>query len=72
MIKGNRPYLINRMPFSVHRNLLTKEGYELATEIIYKSESKINMTDIANLFKSVLLESDLTISGAFVQAIKTN
>ena len=72
MIRGNRPYLINRMPYSAHRIILEKEGLNILTEVIYSSESDITLSDLAEIFKNTISEKDLNTSGAFIQAGKSN
>ena len=69
VIKGNRPFLINREPHSTHIRLIKNAGFELLCDNKIKRKSKINRTKIASQFK-YLADEDLNTSGAFIQARK--
>jgi hypothetical protein len=69
MIKGNRPFLINREPHSTHLRLLEENGFELACDLPNQRPSSYSLQDFAPHFR-VMTEEDRTTSGAFMQAIK--
>ncbi len=69
LIVGKRPYLLNRQPFSTHIHLLRSLGFEVVCAITYRDHSGIQRKDLAPRFK-YLSDEDLTISGAFIQAVK--
>jgi len=71
LIRGKRPYLINREPHSTHIAILEEEGFKIVCDIKYKSKSDLNRDKLASRFKSIS-DSDLTTSGAFIQAVKIN
>jgi hypothetical protein len=69
LIKGRRPYLLNREPHSTHITILKEEGYKIVCEQKFKSKSSLTIDDLAPRFKSIS-DDDLTTSGAFIQAVK--
>ena len=69
LIKGKRPYLLNREPHSAHISILNEEGYKIVCDKKIKSESTLNRNRLASRFKFIL-DDDLTCSGAFIQARK--
>lgn len=69
LIRGRRPYLLNRYPHSTHLELLRKYGFEVVRDIKIVMPSRIQRKRLAPRFKN-LTEEDLTTSGAFIQAIK--
>lgn len=71
LIRGKRPYLINREPHSVHVKYLNSEGFQILCDLKVVSESQFHSSQLAPRFKS-MSNSDLTVSGAFIQAIKRN
>ena len=71
LIRGKRPYLLNREPHSTHLDILKKEGFKVLCDKKIESESVFTIGDLAPRFKS-MSEDDLTTSGAFIQAIKIN
>jgi len=69
LIRGNRPYLINREPHSTHIGLLEEFGFELARDITIKDTSGIKRAELAPEFRDIS-DDDLVTSGAFMQAVK--
>jgi len=69
MIRGRRPYLLNREPHSSHLALLKEEGFRILCDKTIKSESTFTVDELAPRFRS-FTEDDLTTSGAFIQAVK--
>jgi hypothetical protein len=68
LIKGNKPFWINRQPHSVHTSVL-KERFRVISDIQYKLPSCISRERLASKF-AVLSDDDLTTSEAFIQAVK--
>jgi len=69
LIKGKRPFLLNREPHATHLASLTEVGFELVCDIRMTSESQITRNELAAKFKSIS-DDDLRTSGAFIQAVK--
>lgn len=69
LIRGKRPFLINRQPLSVHINLIRKHGFEIIKKIPFKRKSEIKRDHLASSFKN-LSDEDLNTSGVFIQARK--
>ena len=70
IIRGRRPYLINRAPCSTHLSLIREAGFEIVTMIPERSDSAVARQSLASPFRG-LSDEDLTTSGIFVQARKT-
>jgi len=69
LIKGKRPYLINREPHSTHLRLLKQTGFNKVCDIKIESPSKISKDNLAPRFRN-MSEDDLITSGTFIQASK--
>jgi len=69
LIKGKRPYLLNREPHSTHIAILIEEGFKVVCDNTIKSESSLTINELAPKFKSISSD-DLITSGAFIQALK--
>ena len=67
--EGKRPFLINRQPHSVHINLLKKNVSNVICNLTRHRTDGIQRSDLAYYWKDILA-SDLTCSGAFIQAKK--
>ena len=70
LIRGRRPYLINRQPVSAHVALLQEQGFELREQTRTKREPAVPRERLAPGFRE-MSEDDLTTAGAFIQAQKT-
>jgi len=70
LIRGKRPYLLNREPLSTHIKLLHKVGFKIKTVLKIKKQSKLTIKDFSKRFQ-YLSEDDFTTSSVFIQAIKT-
>ncbi|WHZ15121.1 MAG: hypothetical protein OJF52_001962 [Nitrospira sp.] len=70
VIRGKRPYLLNRQPHSVHLNLLTKNGLQIVCDQRHTTTSGVTRQQLARRFQH-LSDEDLKTSSAFVQAVKT-
>jgi hypothetical protein len=68
IFKGKRPFVMNRLPCSVHLDLLEKQGFELTCKL-KQYKTGIRRSQLASQWKS-LSDDDLYCSGLFVQARK--
>lgn len=68
ILKGNRPYLINRLAHSDHIEALGKAGFQIISEIKKRGQI-LPRESLASNFLS-FTEDDLRTSGAFIQAVK--
>lgn len=66
---GKRPFMINRQPYSMHKNLIIKNGFNLTGDLTRHRTDGIQRSDLSNYWKNIS-DDDLTCSGAFIQAIK--
>jgi SAM-dependent methyltransferase len=69
LVRGRRPFLLNREPHSTHTELLRRYGFEVVTEIAARRPSDVRRDRLAARFRG-LSEDDLTTSLAFIQAVK--
>ncbi|MDA8136953.1 MAG: methyltransferase domain-containing protein [Desulfobacteraceae bacterium] len=69
LMRGKRPYLINREPHSAHLAILKEQGFKLLCDKKTQSKSNYTLDDLSQRFKSIT-DEDLITSGAFIQAIK--
>ncbi len=69
LIRGKRPYLLNRAPYSAHIRLINDEGFMIICEIKTTSESNLTLRRLAPKYRSISQE-DLVTSGTFIQAVK--
>lgn len=67
LIKGRRPYLINRLPHSQHIKLMNEAGFKVVCDIKNKLPSRINNHDLAPRFRN-MRQDDLTTSSVFIQS----
>jgi hypothetical protein len=70
LIKGNRPYLINREPHSTHIRILQEESFKLVCDKKTKSQSYVTRNNLARRFRDIS-DDDITTSDAFIQATKS-
>lgn len=71
ILRGNRPYLLNRKPHSSHITIIEEEGFRVVCDKKVNSKSIITRNDLASRFKTIP-DDDLTTSGTFIQAVKIN
>jgi hypothetical protein len=69
IIKGKKPYLLNRQSHSAYIELLQRTGFDVVCDIKIKAPSGIRREQLAARFKN-MSDDDLTTSDAFIQAIK--
>ena len=69
LMKGKKPYSLNREPHSTHLTLLTRNGFKVACDLRVKTTSEIKRKQLARRFQN-LTDEDLSTSSALIQAIK--
>jgi SAM-dependent methyltransferase len=69
MMRGRRPYLLNRQPHSTHINLLRKSGFTVNFDKAVSAPSAYRADQLAPRFQR-MAQKDLTTSGTFVIASK--
>ncbi len=69
LIRGKRPFLLNRQPHSVHINLMRKYGFEIVCDVKNRDYSGIQREYLARQLKNMETD-DLVIRTAFIQARK--
>ena len=69
LVRGARPYLLNRLPHSGHRQLLAACSFDIAGEAKVQADSALSRSELARRFQG-LSDDDLTTSGALFQAVK--
>lgn len=69
IIKGSRPYLINRSPCSVHLKFLEQTGFNVECNLQDHRDDGIQRSALAPRWRSIS-KQDLSCAGLFVQARK--
>jgi len=69
IIYGNRAYLINRQPVSMHIDLLNKYGFKYICVKMNIRHDGISRKELSPYWKNIS-ENDLNCAGVFLQAIK--
>lgn len=70
ILVGKRPFLLNRQPYSVHVNLMEKNGFKIICNLRhYRKEGGIQRSQLSSYWRDIS-DDDLTISGTFIQARK--
>jgi hypothetical protein len=69
LIRGRRPYLLNREPASTHVTLLKESGLQIVTQELVHKPSDISRDRLAARFR-YFSEDDLTTKAIFLQALK--
>ncbi|MGP8011957.1 MAG: methyltransferase domain-containing protein [Halobacteriota archaeon] len=71
LIRGNRPYLLNREPYSTHINYLTSHDFKIIHESKHiDEESGIQRTRLSTKYENMSYE-DFVTKSVFIQAIKS-
>lgn len=70
LMRGGRPWFINRKPCSTHIGLAIQTGFNIHAEIKQSARSIISRRQLAGRFKD-LSESDITTAGVLIVASKT-
>ncbi len=69
LLRGKRPYLLNREPYSTHEQLINNAGFRLRSCTKTSSESHLTTKQLAPRFRS-MSQDDLVTSAVFIQAVK--
>jgi hypothetical protein len=69
LIRGRRPYLLNREPASTHLRLIRASGLEVVNEARVGKQSDVARERLAARFRA-MSDEDLTTRAVFVQAVK--
>jgi SAM-dependent methyltransferase len=70
LVRGKDVWLINRLPYSAHVELMEKAGFRIVSEQLVRRASNVRRNQLASQFRSIP-DRDLTTTDAFVQAVKT-
>jgi hypothetical protein len=69
IIRGKRPYLLNREPYATHVNLQKKSGFEIISSIKVENLNGIERKDLSPRFKYIS-DDDLVTEGANILSVK--
>jgi hypothetical protein len=69
IVKGGRMFLINRLPYSVNKELHKKHGFRILKELPVIMANNIPRNKFSQRFRN-LSEEDMTTSGAYILSIK--
>jgi hypothetical protein len=71
LIEGKRSLIINRQPYSVHHNLMVKNGFKITFNAKSFRDDGYKKTRLASAWRN-MSDDDSTCSGALIQAMKPN
>lgn len=71
ILRGRRPYLINRIPCQGHLEVLMRNGFDIAELIRFELEPEVTREQLAAEFRN-LSETERSTSGAYIVARKGN
>ena len=71
LMRGRRPWFINRLPYSVHLQMQKQIGFELCAEILQEIPSEIGRRQLASEFK-FLTDQDMSTAGALFVMMKVS
>jgi hypothetical protein len=69
IVRGNKPFLLNRQPYSAHINLHSRYSFKVLNEYKTKLDNTLSRVQIASRFKH-LTEEDLTTSDIYILSRK--
>ena len=69
LVRGNRPYLLNRQPYSEHVKLIRRHGFDIVREMKVTDNTGVARPALALEF-SGLTDDDLVTASVSVQAVK--
>lgn len=69
LIRGQRPYLLNRQPLATHEKLINRFGFEIVREVKEIDRTGLSRDRLAPEFKDIS-EDDLITKTTFLQAVK--
>lgn len=70
LIRGNRPFLLNREPLSTHRRLLGEAGFTILHEQPERGSGGIQRDRLAKRFRHIS-DEDLSTQGVYILAVKS-
>lgn len=69
LIRGKRPFLLNRETHSKHKELIKRSGFKVVCDLKMKQNSAVKRNDLASRFKAIS-DEDLITRSTFIQAVK--
>lgn len=69
IIRGKRPFVLNREPYSTHLELIRNQGFQIVCQLEDMSYSGINRSQLCAPWKN-LSDDELNCCGLFIQARK--
>ncbi len=69
LIRGKRPYLLNRIPHSTHIAMMNEEGFDIVCDKTIETESLITKDQLAPQYKTIS-DKDVMTSGTFIQGVR--
>jgi len=69
LIRGRKPYLINRLPASEYEGLLRRHGFETVRFLRNEREPEVDRASLADPWRG-LCEADRSCAGIFFQAVR--
>jgi hypothetical protein len=69
LVRGKDVWLINRLPYSAHVEMMEKAGFRIVSEQLVRRASNVRRSQLASQFREIP-DRDLTTTDAFVQAVK--
>jgi len=69
IIRGRRPYHINREPLSIHIEMLEEQSFKIVCQQAFKLPSRLKREDMGQKFRKYT-DDDISTSGLFIQAVK--
>ena len=69
LIRGKRPYLLNRIPHSTHIAMMKEEGFDIVCDQTIETESLITKDQLAPQYKTIS-DKDVMTSGTFIQGVR--
>lgn len=71
LMRGRRPWFVNRMPHSVHHQLQKQAGFEMLVDVAQTQEQGLRRSQLAEGFRS-LSDKDLSTAGAMFVSVRTS
>jgi glycosyltransferase involved in cell wall biosynthesis/SAM-dependent methyltransferase len=69
LMRGRRPWFVNRLPHSSHLQMQQQAGFDVCVEMLQAQASGITRSQLAKEFK-FLSDQDMNIAGAFFVSMK--
>ena len=71
LIRGAKPFLLNRHPISTHRRLLAESGFDIRCQITAEQEPRLPLTKLARRFRR-LTDEDRRTTGVFFVTVASS